>query len=199
MIKVNLLGDDTVIDHSGTIIAILYSLSVLAVGICCFLLFSVTSSRIGQISAETDELKVKLAKLKEITKEVRLLEDKKKELANKLSIMSQLKQAKSGPVRMLSDLNDSVPMRSWLTRMEEKGKQLQLTGISLDDETTAFFMQQLERSNHIGKVQLEETSQIDQKGVKVKQFTLKAGVNYAGEGGSKKGVEQSSSGSASVK
>jgi Tfp pilus assembly protein PilN len=83
--------------------------------------------------------------------------------------------------------------------MEEKGKQLQLTGISLDDETTALFMQQLERSNHIAKVQLEETSQIDQKGVKVKQFTLKAGVNYAGEAGSKRNVEQSGSSPASEK
>ena len=186
MIKINLLGDETVIDHSKTLFLVLYGLSFVAVSACCFLFHTFTSGRIGRLHEERDTLKVKLEALKEVTKEVRMLEEKKKELKGKLNTMEQLKKAKAGPVRLLSDLNDSVPARSWLMRMEEKGKEFTLKGVALDDETTASFMQSLEKSNHIAGVELDETSLIDLKGAKVKEFSMRAKVNYSGEDSEKK-------------
>jgi type IV pilus assembly protein PilN len=180
MIRINLLGDDTVIDHTGKIVALsfLASIAVLIVG--CVLLYSWSSDKLSGLQAESKRLETRLAELRETTKEVRDLEAKKTEIASKLEVMAKLKRAKPGPVRVLDDLNLAIPDRAWLSQFKEKGGNLLITGTALDNETIATFMQNLERSAYFKTVDLGETVQTNRHGVKVKTFSLKSMISYAG-------------------
>jgi Tfp pilus assembly protein PilN len=55
-----------------------------------------------------------------------------------------------------------------------------MQGFSVDEQTIADFLRKLGTSTYFQNVDLEETTQVNQDGVKQKKFALKAHVNYAG-------------------
>ena len=55
-----------------------------------------------------------------------------------------------------------------------------MSGYSVDEQTIADFLRKLGTSSFFAGVDLEETSQVTQEGVKQKKFTLRAQVDYAG-------------------
>lgn len=181
MIKINLLGDDTHIEAPGRMWLVGY---VASIGFCLLVFYflnSGISSEISDLSQQQDTLKTELAKLEEVTKEVRELEAKKKELNNKLAVIARLKLSKRGPVRVLDDLNLSLPEKSWLVEVKEVGGIFKISGLALDNQTIASFMKGLESSDYFHTVDLVETRQTEKKQVKMKYFIIQAKVNYAGK------------------
>ena len=180
MIKINLLGDDTVIDTSGTWVMIGYGVSLFTVlAVSAFLYYSVSAS-IGELTAEKENLDRRYAALQETTKEVHDLEKKKKELADKTTVISVLKKSKMGPVRVLDDLNTALPDKSWIVDLKESGGLVRISGLALDNQTIAAFMKALEASEYFQKVDLGESRQDDREGVKIKSYTLQSKISYAG-------------------
>ncbi len=187
MIKINLLGDETVIDTSGTWVLIGYVLSVVVLLIICGAMYLTASAAIEEGRVEADTLAVRLKKLQEVTKEVRELEARKKELSDKTSVIAVLKKNKLGPVRILDDLNTALPDRAWLAEIRETGGLMRISGYALDNQTIAAFMKALEVSTYFESVDLGESREVDRNGAKIKEFTLLTKVVYAG--GVKKAVE----------
>ncbi|RIL12178.1 MAG: hypothetical protein DCC75_00915 [Proteobacteria bacterium] len=181
MIKINLLGDDTVVDHSGRLVVILMAGSIVICLGVFVLLYNSISSSVAAVQDEVAALDVELNKLKETTKEVRDLEAKRAGLRDKLIVIATLKRNKTGPVRVMDDLNKALPERSWIEELREQDGQLRISGKALDNQTIASFMKDLETSEFYETVDLGETKQSDWKGVKIKDFTLQARINYAGE------------------
>lgn len=181
MIKINLLGDETVIDHSGRLWAIGYGASLIVLILTCLVLRQSISSEVEELEANKASLDADLARLKETTKEVRDFDQKKKVLEDKLIAIAELKKKKSGPVKMLDDLNVALPERAWLTEVGEKGGSFNLVGVALDHQTIAKFMEALEASNYFDRVDLTESKQVERQGVKVKEFNLKTTINYLGD------------------
>lgn len=144
------------------------------------MIYSFSADRLAKATAEKERLKSEFNELKKTTKEVRDLEAKKEVLAGKLKVMAMLKKSKPGPVHLLSDLNDSVPTRSWLTKVEEKTGQMAISGIGLDNETIAGFMRSLEKSDYVKQVDLGETRNVQKQNANVKEFIINAGISYAG-------------------
>ncbi len=189
MIKINLLGDETVVDTSGIWLLLGYGLSVLAFFLVFTLLQVRANSSIESMTQEQKSLEKSLASLQETTKEVRELEAKKKELAEKTSIIAMLKKSKMGPVRVMDDLNLSIPEKAWVVDVKESQNLMNITGLALDNQTITTFMKNLEKSDFFETIELGESRKVDHKGISIKQFTLQAKVNYAGKSATKAAAE----------
>jgi type IV pilus assembly protein PilN len=133
------------------------------------------------MNSEAAKLERQLAALQETTKEVRELDKKRTELNDKLVVIATLKRNKAGPVRVMDDLNMSLPERAWLTEFREGAGTLRMIGTALDNQTIATYMKDLQASDYFTAVDLVETKQIESKGVKIKNFTLDAKITYTGK------------------
>jgi type IV pilus assembly protein PilN len=109
------------------------------------------------------------------------MELQKKELREKLKVIGELEARKVGPVRALADLSASTPDKLWLTEFTETAGTVKLSGLGVDEQTVADFLRRLATSTMFKSVDLEETSQVDQDGVKHKKFVIKSQVNYLGD------------------
>lgn len=181
MIKINLLGDDTAIDHSGTWLFLGYVLSLAVLVVVFVLMYVSTSSQIEDFETERASLQRQLDTLKVKTKEVRDLDTKRKELGEKTAVITLLKQNKMGPVHVLDDLNIAIPERAWITQAKETNGILRISGVAIDNQTIAVFMRELENSDYFVKVDLEEAKTAKRTNVAVKEFTLIAQIAYAGK------------------
>lgn len=180
MIKINLLGTETVVDTSGRAWVAGYLASLVLLLGAFALLHAVTISSIDDLTEQRDTLESEIARLSKVTKEVRDLESKDKELKGKLVVIADLKKSKTGPVRVLDDLNIAIPERAWLTLIRENQKVLRLEGQALDNQTIAKFVDDLERSDFFESVEILEAKQVEKEGVKIMQFILSARVSYSG-------------------
>jgi type IV pilus assembly protein PilN len=181
MIKINLLGEDTSIDNSGIFQVAMFGASV---GLFCIIFFLLNGAIRGEVETLEREkvgLETRLASLKKTTAEVRELESKRTDLRMKLAVIAKLKKSRSGPVRVLDDLNMSLPEKSWLLSVKEKTAIARIDGMALDNQTIASFMNELEKSDYFTRVDLVEAHGVQWQGVAMKQFTLSTTVTYAGK------------------
>jgi Tfp pilus assembly protein PilN len=135
--------------------------------------FATTKHRLTQV---TDELQAMAGPFADVLK----IQAHQKDLEAKLKVISQLEARSAGPVRMMADLSSSMPEKLWLMEFVEANGTVKMTGFSVDEQTIADFLRRLSQSNYFKSVDLDETTQVTQDGVKQKKFTLKAQVNYAG-------------------
>lgn len=112
--------------------------------------------------------------------DVTRMEVQKKELRERLRVIGELETRKVGPVRVLEDLSGASPDKLWVTEFTETGGSLKLQGVGVDEQTVADFLRRLGTSSYFQGVDLDETSLVDQDGVKHKKFSIRANVNYLG-------------------
>ena len=181
MIKINLLGEVKTRDHSAVLFLAGWAGALVLLAVVMFVVHESTGSQIADLKGETELMETQLKNLKEKTKSVADLEKRKQELDDKLKIIALLKKSKNGPVRVLDDLNLSVPERSWLTGVQESENVLRISGFAVDNQTVATFMKDLANSEYFERVDLVESKQATKDAVKLRAFTLDAKINYAGK------------------
>ncbi|HJQ83587.1 MAG TPA: PilN domain-containing protein [Candidatus Binatia bacterium] len=108
------------------------------------------------------------------------IEQQKQELREKLRVIAQLEARKVGAVRILADLSGATPEKLWLTDYVDSGGTLKLTGLGADEQTVADFLRRLGTLPFFRTVDLDETSQVDQEGVKLKKFVIRGQIDYGG-------------------
>jgi type IV pilus assembly protein PilN len=181
LVKINLLG---VRKKKGAKVALWLSLyvSTLALAALCFMLsLNAINIDLKDKVQQAQFLEKQLNKLKVVTKEVRELSDKKKNLSEKIAVMAALRKKKSGPVRVMDDLNFSVPERAWLVEVKElEGSFLKFSGYALDFETISLFLKNLESSDYFSDVDLIDSKKATVKGVNITEFVIQGKVNYLG-------------------
>lgn len=160
MIKINLLGDDTVVDNSGRVVVTLYVASMILLVGLLFLYQQMISAEVADLTAQQGDLQGQLAQLQSKTKEVRELEARRNEIDQKLAVIAKLKLGKKGPVRLLDDLNVAVPDKLWLSEAREAAGVLQLSGLAMDNAAIVDFMKNLEKSDYFKSVDLKESNQV---------------------------------------
>ena len=174
MIKINLLGDK--VDYSGKIAMHIF-VSVISLGIvlaCCgFAHINIMSSK-GKMEDLKVRLEARKVSLEAETAEVKDLESKKSLLQKKLNTISALKIKKGGPVKILDEVNRAVPELAWISEIRENSGVLQIFGVSLDNQTVAKFMRNLEAAEWVKTVGLEQAVLIEREGVKLAQFSITA-------------------------
>lgn len=110
--------------------------------------------------------------------DVTRMETQKKELQERLRVIGELERRKSGPAHVLEALSNATPEKLWLTEFSETGGMLKITGLGVDEQTVADFLRSLGASPFYRNVDLDETSMVDQDGIKHKKFSIRAAVNY---------------------
>ena len=180
MIKINLLGEEPKSDVSTPLNLGVFFISIVAVAAMFLLLGSQASQKIADRDNEKLRLDGIYNSLRKKTTEVRKLDERRDELKAKIAVIAKLKKSKAGPVRVMDDLNTSVPNQAWVSTVEERSGLFEIVGLALDNQTIAKFMKDLEESEYFLTVDLVEARIAEYDDVKMKQFTLSAKISYAG-------------------
>lgn len=139
-----------------------------------------TRRHASRIQALSDEHQAELAALSKKHNEAIQLDRRRKELEAKLATIKILERQRTGPVHVLDDLGAATPDTLWLTEMREAGGMATLLGRGLDNQTIALFMRNLAASPYFANVDLVETKQVEDGQAKLKEFSIRANVMYAG-------------------
>ncbi|RMD85622.1 MAG: hypothetical protein D6808_04875 [Candidatus Dadabacteria bacterium] len=180
MIRINLVWEDDAGGANKIFQVAAFLLSLLSLFLAFYLASNSLAYKTKLYEAEKKIFSEQISSLRKVTKEVRDLEKKRDILKNKIEVIATLRKQKTGPVRILDDLNQALPSKSWLTGVSERGGVMSIVGLALDNQTIADFMKELEKSNFFLQVDLLEARQVSWNRVKMKKFTLSAVVDYAG-------------------
>jgi type IV pilus assembly protein PilN len=127
-------------------------------------------ARVRQMESDIDQFKPQL-------EQVAAFKKRKSELEKKIDVIDGLDKARSGPVRVLSELADRTPDRLWLTSLSTKGDSIDLQGQSLDNELVALFLRSLSESNAFANVDLDSAKLgSDRRGLKLVKFKIRANL-----------------------
>jgi type IV pilus assembly protein PilN len=127
-----------------------------------------SSARIAQMQRDIDQYQPQLDQVAAFRK-------KKKKLKSKIGVIDALDLARSGPVRVLSELASRTPDRLWLTSMVTQGKTIVLSGQSLDNELVALFLRRLGESPYFTNVDLDKTVlKGESDGLRLMSFRIRA-------------------------
>jgi type IV pilus assembly protein PilN len=131
---------------------------------------ALAAARVGQMQNDIEQFKPQLEQVAEFRKH-------KARLEKKIAVINGLDRARSGPVRVLTELATRTPERLWLTSLEAKGTGLTLKGESLDNEIVAHFLRSLGESEFFSNVDLDSTELGKaKKGVRLVTFSIRATV-----------------------
>jgi len=130
---------------------------------------AVANARVQQMENDIRQFQPQLDQVAKFRKQ-------KSSLEKKLEVISGLDRARSGPVRVLSELADRTPERLWLTSLEADGPKLSIKGQSLDNELVALFLRGLSESPYFEEVDLDGTQLEERGGLKIVSFGVRASV-----------------------
>ena len=123
-----------------------------------------------QMQHDIDQFKPQL-------EQVAAFRKKKAELEKKIDVIDELDRARSGPVRVMSELASRAPDRLWLTSVTTSGGKIQLKGASLDNELVAVFLRGLSDSEYFEDVDLDGTKLVSGQGdLKTVSFAIRASL-----------------------
>jgi len=127
-----------------------------------------SQGRIAQMQRDIDQYKPQL-------EQVAAFRKKKKQLETKIGVIDELDRARSGPVRVLSELAARTPDRLWLTSLATEGKTILMTGQSLDNDLVALFLRSLGESPYFTQVDLDKTEMKgENEGLRLMSFRIRA-------------------------
>ncbi|HPI92595.1 MAG TPA: PilN domain-containing protein [Deltaproteobacteria bacterium] len=118
-----------------------------------FAQLTVTNQR-ESLQKEIADTKVEIKRLTAEAGEIEKFKKQKQELERKLDVIQDLNAKKTGPVEMLDELSLIIPEKAWLTSVTNKGDNIVLEGLAVDNPTIAAFMKQLQASKHFDNVTL---------------------------------------------
>ncbi|AGF77373.1 Tfp pilus assembly protein PilN [Desulfocapsa sulfexigens DSM 10523] len=131
------------------------------------------STQIKNIESSIAELKREKQQYAPILAEMKKLEQTKKDLENKIGIIKKLRRDSAITVHILDEVAKKVDSkRMWLKSLKQQGANLSLTGVALDNQTIAQFMDALKDSPYISEVNLSNASLAKVSGRDLKSFSL---------------------------
>jgi type IV pilus assembly protein PilN len=127
-------------------------------------------ARVAQMQRDIDQFKPQL-------EQVAAFRKKKAQLEKKIDVIDELDRARSGPVRVMSELATRTPERLWLKSVKTASGEIQLKGESLDNELVAVFLRGLSDSEYFEDVDLDGTKLEGGKGdLRVVSFGIRANL-----------------------
>jgi type IV pilus assembly protein PilN len=150
-------------------------LLVLLVGAGIGFTHSIISEEIAESKARISQMQRDIDQYKPQLEQVAAFRAKKKELETKIGVIDELDLARSGPVRVLSELAARTPDRLWLTSVATEGKTVVMVGQSLDNDLVALFLRSLGESAYFTQVDLDKTEMKGEHGgLRLMSFRIRA-------------------------
>ncbi len=134
--------------------------------------YSVTLGKISATKKEIARSEDELASLKKKIGEIDNLKKLQAEVQKKLDVLNQLRKEKSGPAIRLARISDIVPEKMWLTKYQESGTTVSISGLAYNEELIAGLMRSIQSSQEFGNVELQVSEQQEINGIKLKKFDL---------------------------
>ena len=143
-------------------------------------------SKQNKMTENVAEVKKELELYKKKDHEMRELRQKLKTLEQRKGVIDGLEAQRFKPVHVLDNLTQKiVPNRMWLTNLTLRGSRLQLSGIAVDNNTVADFMDNLETIPTMrpadqspaalySRVQLTSVQQQQVRSINLKKFDMTA-------------------------
>jgi len=159
----------------------LFGMCFLFVGVLALiaLVGALQAQKLNNLKAEVTVLKQKKASYAPTLKKMARLEKEKVELIRKTNIIKKLKANSSLTVRVIDEIaNRTDNKRVWLTSLNQQGSSLQLSGVALDNQTVAQFMNKLKESPYVHGVNLQSSSLKVVSGRALKSFSLVCNVAH---------------------
>ncbi len=152
-------------------------LVILVLGLNAIWWFNVSHARDEKV-AQAAKLRAEIAQLEKIIGEVNTISKDKKALEEKLAVLDQLRKARTGPVKALDSLAQTLPQRAWFHEVTEKAGSLVIKGGAVSNEDLADLMRELKRSKYFTEPTLRKSVQSTDKesGSKYIEFELTCGV-----------------------
>lgn len=132
----------------------------------------VLGSKVSNVETETLRLQQQIKNNNKEVEKVKHLKEEKELLKEKLSAINDLKLKKVGPVRMLDELAINCPDKLQLTSLSETDGRVKLAGVAASSPDISKFMSNLENSAFFDEVVLNTIEQVEQNGVKLKEFSF---------------------------
>jgi type IV pilus assembly protein PilN len=106
------------------------------------------------------------------------LKKEREDLTKKTEIIKQLKMDSSLTVRVVDETAAKLDnQRMWLESLQQQGNTLSLSGVALDNQTVAQYMDSLKASPFVSDVSLTNSSLKVVSGRNLKSFELSSSVN----------------------
>lgn len=124
-----------------------------------------------------------ITRLKSVMGEIENLKKKKLEREQKIEMIVKLQKQNIGPVRVLDELSLKLPSNKiWVKQLSVRGTQLQLEGMTLDNQDVAKFMKQMEGSMFFSGVNLKKIQRKKgSKGVSLLTYALNTKIYLQGQ------------------
>lgn len=180
MIKINLLPF-RVSKKKETLkqqIIIMATVLIAALVAVCFIYIMT----LGKISTAKDEIAKSENELQELKKKIGEIDNLKKlqaEVQKKLDVLNQLRREKVGPATRLARISDIVSEKMWLTKYQESGTSVSISGLAYNEELIADFMRKVQASPEFTNVDLQVSEQQEINGIKLKRFDLACILSFA--------------------
>ncbi len=130
------------------------------------------NSNIAELEKEKKKYTPILAKIEKLKKEKAILE-------KRIKIIRKLKKDSSLTVRSLDEVAKIIDNeRMWLQSLDQQGGALKMTGVALDNQTVAQFMNNLKASPYIKTVNLSNSSLKKMSNKNFKSFSLNCAVGF---------------------
>ncbi|MGE4578632.1 MAG: PilN domain-containing protein [Desulfuromonadales bacterium] len=173
MIRINLLPvkatrKKEIVKGQLAVLAVTLLVALLA----CGGLYMNLSSKVSDEKTLIAQKEAEIASLKKKIGEVAQFKKRQEELREKLDILDKLSAGKTGPVRLLDELSQSIPEKMWIVNFSETGGSVAISGISLTEETVAQLMRQLESSDYYQNVELKVVEQTRNKDSVLHKFDI---------------------------
>jgi type IV pilus assembly protein PilN len=130
------------------------------------------SNREQKVDKEINLVQTRLTELEKIVGEIDKLKQEKAKLEQKRAVIRDLDRGRKRAAYILDELSQRTPEKVWIESLDKSGKSLKITGVALDNETIANYMDTLNRSKYFAGVELAVTEQISRGGMKLKKFSL---------------------------
>jgi type IV pilus assembly protein PilN len=109
-------------------------------------LFMTLSAEINDLNSRITVAKAEVAKLQIEKQKKDELERKRKSFQDQVNLIERLKAEQGGPVRMLDEIQKALPDFVWLTKMDQAGAVLKITGEASNNNAIADFLAALQKA-----------------------------------------------------
>lgn len=189
MIRINLLPyraarrQEQILQHIAVALGAIGLVIVLSL-----ILHLVATSQLSDLQNEYGNLRAQNVALQKKIGKIRNLDNLRKDVEKKLQLVDRLQAGRFRSLKTLHDLARVIPENVWLTKVDNAGDEIKLSGLGESNKAVANFMRALDQSPLFSNVRLQVISRTTVENVPVRNFDLSLSrVDEIGDGKNAKG------------
>ena len=137
---------------------------------------SLLNGNIADLNSEISSTKEQVAKYQAINKEIAEIKSTLALIEKKIEVITALERDRKAPVQNMDTIYQLlVEKRMWYSQIEEKGDNIKISGVAIDNQTVADYMTRIEKSERFYNVRLAAIKQYKLQGkedLSLKQFDV---------------------------